>query len=281
MVSSRRRWLVVVLAIILFSPLLLLILPRARTAFRLIPGFKPLEADQRIWYESGAELFAARLARALPAAMNRVEGIQVLPFKPGFRVYVTATHHRFMKRIGENPRAPVRGITFPWDVWISPMAFDFFGADTHLQTLAHELSHLHLKQHAGRLSGRKNLPSWFCEGLANKAADMGFDRMSRKDAVAALLSGRHFQPDSSGHFFLEDAAQYGVSWPLLHSQSRLFLDYLHQRDPDAFGRHLSALMDGRDFGVSFEEQYGNNIGVVWSDFLAGVRIESHPMGEGP
>lgn len=282
--STRNRWVILILLAVLLSPLLILILPRARTAARLVSGFEPLAADPRVWYEPGAEEYASQLAEALPEAVRRVEALQPLPFEPGFRVYVTATHQRFMELIGQAPRIPVRGITFPWDVWISPRAFDFFGSDTHLQTLTHELSHLHLKHHSGRFGGRRNLPSWFCEGLANQAADMGFDRISREDAVEALISGRHFQPDTEGRFLLKDAAQYGITWPLLHSQSRLFLDYLRVRDPEALGRHLLALFDGEDFGESFAEHYGENLGAVWSDFLFNLQ-RSHRRpgipGEGP
>ncbi len=268
--STRRRLLLVILLIVLLSPLLLLLSSKARAALRLVSGFEQLESDPRFWYEPGAEGLAERLAEVLPEAIRRVEALQPHPFQPGFRVYVPASHESFMGHISQDPRAPVRGIAFPWDVWVSPKAFDFYGMDTHLQTLTHELSHLHLKQQAGRYGGRRNLPSWFCEGLANKAAGMGFDRISREEAMQALASGRHFHPDTEGYFLLKDAAQYGVSWPLLHSQSRLFLDFLQERDPEALNRHLLALYDGRDFGMSLEEQYGISLDSLWLEFVAAL-----------
>jgi len=268
--------------LILFGMLFVLALlpwlhPRARAAVRWSPGFQALEEDSRVFYEPGAEAHARRVAKALPAAMARVEECQGRPLEPGFRVYMCVSHGSFTRRLGESPDSPARGMKLCRDIWVSPLAFDFRGSDTHRQTIAHELSHLHMTQQLGLRSIMGPVPTWFVEGLANWVAHSGGEIVSRRDALEAFARGDHFVPDATGRFlFPRTAKHYGVSWPMLHQQSRLFVEYLHERSGRSFEDFIVAVGRGERFEAAFQAHCGDSLGNAWSNFLESLGRSTEP-----
>ncbi|MCW8926854.1 MAG: hypothetical protein OQJ84_11370 [Xanthomonadales bacterium] len=225
-----------------------------------------------MYFELGAETLAKQISHALPGSLKIVSDLQSRPVKSGFRVYVCASHQSFSQHIGQPVGSPVRGIAFLSDVWISPKAFDFQGVDTHASTLTHELSHLHLVQHLGWFRKTKNIPAWFFEGLADWAAGTGDEIVSRRQAINALKGDHHLFPDSTGRLpFPKGASDYGLSWPMLHSQSRLFVEHLYALDKAAFGNFVTALIAGERFGPAFSNYFGQNLTDVWHRFLLSLQ----------
>lgn len=270
MVQGQRkiRRILIALLIIAALPLLLLAHPRARAALRITPGFQPLEQDTRVFYEAGAEVYAKQFADALPSAIARVEDCQGQPFRSAFRVYVCASHENFTRYLLQSPDSPVRGMQLYRDVWVSPKAFAFMGLDTHRQTITHELAHLHISQHMGlhRITG--GLPTWFVEGLADWVADTGRESVSYRGMLTAFAAGSHFVPDTKGRFFPPKRAKdYGLSWPMLHRQSRAFVEYLVERDKESFKEFVVAVVKGARFDVAFAEHFDGTLETVWDEFL--------------
>ncbi len=265
----RRTWAIIVgLGTLVVAALLVLVQPRARAALRLVHGFSTLDADPRVRFEAGAEDLARAIAAALPAAIARVEECQSGAFETPFRVYVCASHESFTRHIGEQVSSPVRGIAFPWDIWVSPKALSFHGKDTHRETLVHELSHLHLGQMLGWWHRIKEVPSWFQEGLADWAAGTGDEIVSRREAREAIISGHSIVLDESGHLpFPKRPETYGMTWPMFHMQSRMFVEYLRSRDANAFAGFVTAVVRGAGFKSAFEENFGEDLSDVWKDFF--------------
>ena len=267
---GKKVWNIIVIAGLVILPLVLVLAhPRGRATLRLTSGFVQSEEDARVYYEHGAEGLASQIADALPDAVARVEMCQSRPFKKGFRVYVCASHESFSRHIKQPPSDPVRGIAFWWDVWVSPRAFDFFGKDTHRQTLVHELSHLHLGQHLGWLGRTQRVPTWFVEGLADWVAGTGDEIVSRSEALEGFVSGHHFVPDATGRLPLPKVAKdYGLRWPMFHLQSRIFIEHLRDRDEQAFEGFVGAVVDGDSFDVAFTDHFGDNLEIVWQEFMS-------------
>ncbi len=269
MALRRKTIIALILPLLLLAVLsaLALRIPRLRTALRIVDGFEPLESYELVYYEQGSEEYARRIAETLPGAIERIESLQGRPFPSLPRIYICATHERLAEQIGESPETAVRGIAFKRDIWLSPLIFSFFGKDTHAQSLLHELSHTHISQHLSWFHRVRKIPAWFNEGLADWVSGTGEDRISRSEGIAAIRAGRALAPDDTGQFPRpKEPADYGLSWPMLHVQSLMFVEYLAERDREAFDGFLGDLLDGEDFGPSFVRQFGAGPGVIWEEF---------------
>jgi len=266
--SRGGRAMVVLAAVAVACVALVLLTPRGRCALRIAPGFVPYPDDTRIYYVPGSELVTARFAGPLDEAIGEVEARLGAPFRSPFRVYVCPTHEDFARRVGEPPGTPVRGIQFPRDIWVSPLAFEFFGQDTGKPTLAHELAHLHLRQHLG-LGGRlRPIPSWFEEGVGDWIAGTGFERVSRDEAVEAFRRGERLVPDALGRPLIpRRPSDYGLTWPVFHAQSRMFVEHLHSTREESFAVLVRSVLAGDRFDVAFREAFGRSLEDEWQVFV--------------
>jgi len=266
---------IVIAALALAGVALFLSNPRARCALRIAPGFTRHEADSRIYYETGAEEIASRLADALPRAVARVESTLSMPFRSDFRVYLCNTHESFAAHAGHHRSTPVRGLAFSRDIWVSPKAFSFHGRDTHEQTLAHELTHLHVGQQVGWLHRVRFLPGWFLEGLADWVSGTGLEVVSRDRALSALLYGPRLELDSTGRFPVpKGPSDYGIDGHMLHAQSLMFVEYLSVGREEAFRGLVRDVLTGERFGPAFEQRYGRTLDEEWAEFLKSLGGEA-------
>lgn len=264
--SLRRRiWVGSAAAAVLVVAALVLV-PRLRATLRLVGGFEVLPGNSRVYFEPGGRAQAEELARSLPEAITRVERLHGRPFRAPFRVYLCSTHAAFCRRTGLPEGSPVRGFAFLRDVWISPLAFEFRGFDTHESALSHELSHLHLGQYLGWFERTRKIPTWFSEGLADVASGTGFEIVSRAEGLRGLAQGPRFEPDGKGRWLWpRPLTGYGLSPPGLHSQARLFVEYLAA--DERFPQFVVALSSGEPFESAFREHLGRPLESAWRDFL--------------
>jgi hypothetical protein len=235
-------------------------------------SFVPHAVDARIRYEPGAERFADALVPFLATAVRTVEEGHGRPFKDPFEVFLCATQESLNEFIAAPPGSPIRGTVLFGRVFIAPSAFDWEGHDTHRESLMHELSHLHLRQHLGGITDRKNMPGWFREALADLIAGSGGEGITDREAIRAILEGRALVPDSTGALFRVKRVQdYQLRGPMLHKQSTMFLSFIRERDPSAFDRFLSDLQSERSFAGPFRAHYGMSVQEMWSGFVGSLR----------
>ena len=235
--------------------------------------------DERVLYEPGAEAHGEAIARALPDAVALIEREHGLPFAHEFVVYVCATQAGINGFLGQPPDTPIRGASvFSRTVFIAPRAFDFGGLDTHREALGHELSHLHLRQRLGYFRHLTDIPTWFNEGLADAATGSGGEHVSHERAIGSILSGDCFVPDSRGSFPRPKRARdYGVSYPMLHAQSGMFVTYLREHRGDAFREFLLDIQRRERFASAFERRFGADVETMWDRFVQHVR-DGHSEG---
>ncbi len=236
--------------------------------------FAPLAADSRVRFEPGAEEMARSIAAFLDTAIATVESAQGAPFREAFTVYVCATQGSLNAFIGLPSGAPIRGMVRFGEVFIAPSAFDWQGQDVHRESLMHEMSHLHLRQRVGVVADRGRMPPWFKEALADLVSGAGGEGISRQEAVAAILEGPALRPDSTGRLWsLQRAGSYGLPGPMLHRQSRMFLDFLRARDPVGFPGFILRIQEERSFSGPFREHFGGSVEDLWAAFVASLRTE--------
>ena len=237
-------------------------------------GFLPHEQNPRVLFEAGAEEMAAPVASFLSDAISTIEEVHGLPYLEPFRVYVCATQRCLNEFIGLPPGAPIRGTVRFGEVFLAPSAFDWQGQDLHKESLLHEMSHLHLRQHLGFVAARGRVPSWFHEGLADLASGVGGEGISTEAAVQAILNGPALQPDSTGNLWtLDRVTDHGLGGPMFHKQSRMFLTFLRDRDPEALQAFLLRLLREKAFAGPLRDEMGQGVEELWEEFKASLTTE--------
>ena len=243
--------------------------------------FVTCEADARVLYEPGAKTQAAAVAACLPEAVALVEAEQRLPFKNTFRVYVCDSQESLNAYMGAPAGYGAAGVKVLNDIFLSPTAFASPWGDDMPSIVAHELSHLHIYQRLGHLRTLRELPAWFSEGLAVQVSGGGGAAVRDMEAVGAIISGYYFTPDRRGGYWRpKRASDYGIDTRMFYKQSELFVRYLRESRPDAFGDFLLALQLERwgSFGELFEDTFGIGVDEMWAEFVASLRARQAGTG---
>ena len=228
------------------------------------------EADPRVHYEQGAETYAGSIASLLPEAIAMVEAGMGAPFARPITVYMCASQESLNAYIAAPPGSPIRGTAVRGAVYLAPSAFDWEGRDTHRASLTHELAHLYLAQKVGYLS-RRRIPAWFHEGLANIIASSGGEGVSERDAVRAIREGRHLPPRSRiGVLERPRPAERGITHPMLHRQSQMFVSFLRASDPPAFRRLIRDVLSEGELRGPLIAHYGRDAPALWAEFVSGL-----------
>lgn len=244
-------------------------------------SFTPVPGDARVRFEPGAEAMAAAIGAYLDTALTTVETAHGKPFRKPITVYVCATQRSLNEFLALAPDAPIRGMVRAGNVFLAPSAFAWRGEDVHRQSLTHELSHAHLRQHLGWIASRRAVPAWFHEALADLVSGAGGEGVSREEAVRAILDGPALRPDSAGRLWsLRRAGAYGLTGPMLHRQARMFIEYLRDRNPAGFRPFVTAIQDERTFAGPFRRHFGGSVNELWERFVDSLRAERGAGGPG-
>ena len=105
-----------------------------------------------------------------------------------------------------------------------------------------------------------------------------------EEATRAILEGPALRPDSTGNLWtLARAGNYGLPEPMLHRQSRMFIEYLQARDPESFRAFVLQIQEDRTFAKPFRDHFGGGVDDLWSAFAASLAAEritwNGPLGQ--
>ncbi len=244
-------------------------------SLRSTADFRPLEADDRILVEPGAEDLARQIAQYLPGAITKVQEEQYRDFTKPIRIYVCASVDSFVSHTGASKNAS--GVVTTKLFFSRKLAE--FAPDQIKARVTHELSHLHLQQQLGTYHFDAHIPAWFQEGLAVLVSNGGgAENVNEADAVRAILAGKHFIPEPQGSFcFKKSGKSYGLEPHMFYRQASLFVGYIRDLSEIRFGLFMLAIEDGRDFDKSFRSVYGIGIDEAWQDFVTIQRERQREM----
>ena len=229
--------------------------------------------NHSIYYEEGSSLYAETISSCFPEAVKIIEKKLYVPFPSDFKIYVCSTQKSFNEFIGEGSMYPIRGAVLFGNIYISPGAFDFFGNDTHKETLLHELFHLHFRQVAGSVKERR-IPHWFREGLADYISGSGGENLDNREACLSILSGRHIPLlDGNGLLKTMKGARKGLSNQMFHQQSKMIVEFLANKHPVGFKELVKALQQGIPFRKAFEEKLNSSLAVEWESFTQHLKAK--------
>ena len=236
-------------------------------ALRPIEGFVPLAAEPRVWVEPGYETYGARVAAALPAAIQKVEAAHYLRFVHPPRVYVCGSEACF-KRWVLTPR--LSAAVVPDNRLILSPNLDGRERMRLPALLTHELAHLHLGQRIGHY--HSTLPIWFHEGWASLTAEGGgAEFASDARAHEAIRAGRRVNltardtPDRRHR-----ASASNLSIHEFYRQSMQLVAWLKARDEERFRRLVLAVQDNADFEIAFWNVYGAAPATLLTAYYDGV-----------
>ncbi len=275
--KKRKRKVIVIIffLLILLLPGLFFISPYSTALLKSKSQFINHVKNDKVLYEPGAEVYADSIVFYLPEAIERVEQVHGLPFEEPFKIYICNTQKSFNEYTANTSPSPypVRGTALLGDVLMAPSAFNFFGLDTHKETLAHELSHLHFRQRLGFFKGRKH-PTWFSEGFADYVASSGGEGIEENDAINFILSGKHFIPEEEGEIFGSfNSALNGLSGPMFHKQVKMFVTFMIKSDSLKFNSFLREIQNGESLNESFNNIMDSGIQDKWEKFLSQLSVE--------
>lgn len=237
--------------------------------------FRPLEADNRVLAEPGAEDLAKQVAGYLPEAISTVQREQYRDFVKPVAVYVCASEDSFVRHTGASKSAS--GVVTT-KLFLSGKLADLPPKQAQARVI-HELSHLHLQQQLGTYHFDANIPAWFQEGLAVLVSDGGgAEKVSEVEAIKAILAGRHFTPEAGGSvFFKKSGKSYGLEPHMFYRQASLFTRYIKDLSPIHFGLFMLSIEDGGDFDKSFRKVYNMSIEEAWQDFVIVLKNKQREM----
>lgn len=227
--------------------------------------FVQCTSDPRVMCEPGSEALATSIVPLLPDAIALVEKAQFSTFSAPVVIYTYATRDSFSSHSGALPYA--EGAVSLGSLNLSPKLL--FTPERTNGILTHELSHLNLQLQMGSVAWAR-VPSWFHEGLATFVSNGGgAETVSAETAADALRQGKKFEPEGSQWLgFPKSAASYGLGPHMYYRQASLFVDFMHESDPQAFEKMLRAIEARVAFSQAIELSYYEVLPSIWLRFLS-------------
>jgi len=233
-------------------------------------GFKRLESDPRIAYQTGAKAMALEVHRLIDIKAAIIEKRQYARFNKPIYVYVLNTK-KSAKRYCASMLA--RGCVVNEKLYVTKRAKGRLPS-----LLQHELSHLHFEQKLGMYRYHSEIPAWFQEGLAGFVSDgAGAEKTPFTHAIQGLRSDKSIMPNHRRSLlFPKRAAQFGMKHSMFYAQSGIFVKYLHEQDPAKFRTLILKLIAGYPFASSLQLIYGSTLSEIWSAFKAEITRSTLP-----
>lgn len=238
-----------------------------------------LTDNPQVHYEDGALDRARTVAALLPAAIARIESIHGRPFARPVTIGVYVSPEAFAAANAGGYSGSV-GLAFLGRVILSP---DLFARQRQRlpAILTHELCHAHLQSWMSQLAYIR-LPNWFKEGLAVMVSGGGGaegvsglqarDAIRRGDHIAiagtrSVLASSMFEFMSIRFELPPEIPTTSFRIQMAYRQAGLFVAFLQDTNPVAFGTMMGAILDGRPFAEAVEAGYHTDVESLWLRFV--------------
>lgn len=235
--------------------------------------FVTLAEDGRVLYEQGTREQALLIQSVLDEQIKSLEKTHGKPFVNQPVVHLCGTRECFAKHTGIDS-----GILAAVSSNGLFMKSYVITHEDYTSWLAHELSHLHLRQQISTFQA-SFIPQWYQEGLATYASNGGgASKVSRDQALEYILQGKHIVANDKSSLFSQSwTLNYAVSsddWPkpwyqqhMDYRQASLFYEFLHPKEGVEL---LRAIERGEKFHDAFLFLYGKKPEEMFQLFKAGI-----------
>ena len=221
--------------------------------------FIVLVEDRRVLYKSGLKEQALLIQDVLDKQIELIEKVHGKPFVNPPIVHLCDTRECFAEYTGIN--SGILAAVSSNGLFLKSYVIT---NDDYSSWLAHELSHLHLRQQISTFKA-SFIPQWYQEGLATFASSGGgANKISREKAIDYFEQGKHFIANEKASLFSQAwTSNYTAAaneWPkpwyqqhMNYRQASLFYEYLH---PNGGVELLRAIERGEKFYEAFTTIYG-------------------------
>lgn len=225
-----------------------------------------------IYAENGAESMANEISAALPTTIQQIEATHGGNLSQLPPIIVCATEACY----GHYAAILSSGAETLLDKRISINGAKILRSKRNaIQLLTHEMSHFYWYS-----QGVGFQPRWFEEGMGVWASKGGgAERVSVETAEQAIRNGTTIQPTLNSGFWnylTQPPFVPGNDWHMFYRQSGMFVQYLHDHDPMAFGHLLEALRSTKDLQQAWPMAYNKSVDELWLQFtqeIQGKNIE--------
>ena len=237
--------------------------------------FIVLEEDNRILYKKSLRSQALLLQTVLDEEISRVEKTHGKPFVKNVFIHLCDTSECFAKYTGID--SGILAAVSSNGLFLKSYVVTNEG---YAAWLAHELSHLHLRQHISTFKA-SFIPHWYQEGLATFASNGGgADKVSREKASQYFQQGKHFVATDSSSLLRSPwplnyevlSSDWALPWYQQHMnyrQASLFYEYLH---PIGGIRLIRALEKGESFDKAFVSTFQKTPEEMFELFLESISL---------
>ena len=221
--------------------------------------FIALVEDDRILYKQGMKEQSLLIQSVLDEQVRAIEKIHGKPFINSPIIHLCDTKECFAKYTGID--SGILAAVSTNGLFLKSYVITH---EDYKSWLAHELSHLHLRQQISTFRA-SFIPQWYQEGLATFVSNGGgANKVSREKAFEYITQGKYIVAiDESSPFSEPWPLSYDVSskdWPkpwyqqhMNYRQASLFYEYLH---PQGGVKLIRALENGESFNQAFISIYG-------------------------
>lgn len=239
-----------------------------RAWFQSTSSFYKCTTDYRIWCQPGSEKLALAILPAVDEAQRTIEIRQYCQFVKPIIIRTYATRDDFSRYSGAANYA--NGAVSLGVLHLSPKLLSTPERIPGIVT--HEFSHLNLALKLGTWSWA-NIPGWFHEGFATWVSNGGgAETVTREEAINSIKSGHSFLPEDQGSPLMpKSAASYNLKPHMYYRQAEIFVGYIHDINPAAFELFLIAIEQGKSFSMAMESTYGENVDLLWKQFIVKTR----------
>ena len=235
------------------------------------PSWQQLDSDSRFYFQPGLENAAKQGARIWPTIVDQIEGELSGPLfnRKSIRIYLLSDPATYEALVGESTKQS--SARQGDDVYVLLPT----NAKEHqiYQAIKLQLAYMHFQQRFSALAFKTTIPAWYADGLALHIADGGNEvAATDKDAITWLNTLKRLSPDNSGTLLYRKTAEdYGLDQKMYNAQTRLFVNYLQQRNPNAFRTVMVDLHRGKSFQELWLAHYRQSLLQLWLDFLDSVK----------
>ncbi len=231
--------------------------------------FMQSKTMQNIHFEENASELAIEIEKIYPNSVATIELTHGSKFTKEPNIYICGTEPCYDK-YAIVPKTSGETVGTANNIMLN--GYRLTKENTTFAILTHEMSHAYWYEH-----GVVCQPRWWEEGMAvYSSGGGGAEKCSVEDATKAAIVGKVFYPSDENScmslFFGSNITQkYNITWSMFYRQSGMFVEFLHNKNNQAFKNMLEILKTDKDIKIAIKTAYNEDVEKLWNEWLVSLK----------